>query len=473
MGCPQRYFKEGCKGGLNMMEWTIKNLESWNEKIEVIAQQFGLNYYEQEFEVIDYQDMLGYEAYVGMPSRYPHWSFGKAYEKNRTLYRYNLAGLPYEMVINSNPCLAYLMKENTLLLQILTMAHVYGHNDFFKNNRLFRDGTQADYTIEMFKRNANKIRNYINDPSIGYDRVERILNAAHAIKLQISRVAGEKKVSDEAIAKELMAEYQKKLENRSILEPYVEPVTPDVSKIPLEPDDDIMHFIIKHGSLEEWEKNVLEIVREETLYFIPQIETKIMNEGWASYWHYTILNELQLPDALHLEFIKRHNDVVAPWRGGLNPYFLGFKIFKDIERRFGREKIFEVRQIERDASFLRRYLTQELSEELHLFEYVKKGDSYFIDEVSDDMGFAGIRNVLSANCGMGMVPVIRVTDMNLKTKLLQLEHLYDGRELNLDYAEATLKHVQELWGHNVVLSTKVSGKDIKITCNENKVIVKV
>lgn len=456
-----------------MVEWTVNDLERWNGKIEALAKKLGLDYYEQEFEIIGYQDMLGYEAYVGMPSRYPHWSFGKSYEKNRTLYRYNLTGLPYEMVINSNPCLAYLMKENTLLLQILTIAHVYGHNDFFKNNRLFKEGTEADYTIEMFKRHADKIRNYINDPSIGYDSVERILNAAHAIKLQISRIAGEKKVSDSVIAKELILEYQKKLENRNPLEPYAKPEMPDVSKIPMQPEDDIMYFIIKHGSLEEWEKNVLEIVREETLYFIPQIETKIMNEGWASYWHYTILNELELPDSLHLEFIKRHNDVVAPWRGGLNPYYLGFKVLEDIERRYGREKIFEVRETERDASFLRRYLTQELCEELHLFEYVKKGESYYVEEVSDDIGFTGIRNTLCSNCGMGMVPVIRVIDMNPKTRFLQLEHVYDGRELNLDYAEATLKHVQELWGHVVSLSTKISGKEIKITCNENKSILKV
>ncbi|MCM0647645.1 SpoVR family protein [Clostridium swellfunianum] len=455
------------------MEWFVKDLEDWNEKIEALTKKLGLDYYDQEFELIGYQDMLGYEAYVGMPSRYPHWSFGKAYEKNRTLYKYNLTGLPYEMVINSNPCLAYLMKENTLLLQILTIAHVYGHNDFFKNNRLFKEGTEADYTIEMFKRNADKIRNYINDPSIGYDKVERILNAAHAIKLQISRVAGEKEISDGAIVNELMAEYHEKLENRNILEPYKTPPMPDITRIPLRPDDDVIHFILKHGNLEEWEKNVLEIVREETLYFIPQIETKIMNEGWASYWHYTILNELDLPASLHLEFIKRHNDVVAPWRGGLNPYYLGFKMFQDIERRFGREKIFEVRELERDASFLRRYLTQELCEELHLFEYVKKGDSYFVEEVSDDMGFENIRNVLSSSCGMGMVPVIQVIDMNPKTRVLMLEHVFDGRELNLDYAEATLKHVQELWGHNVILSTRIAGKDLKITCNDNKVIVKV
>lgn len=455
------------------MDYDIRELQIWNEKIEALAKKLGLNFYEQEFEIIGYKDMLAYESYVGMPSRYPHWSFGKSYEKNKTLYRYNLTGLPYEMVINSDPCLAFLMKENTLLLQILTMAHVYGHNDFFKNNRLFKEGTHADYTVEMFKSHADKIRSYINDPSIGYENVERVIDAAHALKLQISRVPGEKKVSDEVLAKRIIEDYKNKCEDRDILKPYVKPNPPDIEKLPLEPEDDIMYFIIKHGNLTEWEKNILEIVREETLYFIPQIETKIMNEGWASYWHYTILKELNLLDSLHLEFIKRHNDVVAPILGGLNPYFLGFKMLQDIERRFGREKIFETRETERDESFLRRYLTQELCEELNLFEYAKKGSDYIIEEVSDDTGFTTIRNMLCSNCGMGMVPIIRVIEMRAKDRFLTLEHVFDGRELNMDYAEATLKHVQELWGHSVALMTKVGGNNVKLVCNENKNIVRV
>lgn len=455
------------------MDYDIKELEKWNIEIEALAKNSGLDFYEQEFELIGYKDMLAYEAYVGMPSRYPHWSFGKAYEKNRTLYKYNLTGLPYEMVINSDPCLAFLMKENTPLLQILTMAHVYGHNDFFKNNRLFKEGTHAEYTVEMFKSHADKVRSYINDPSIGYENVERVLDAAHAIKLQISRVPGEKKLSDEVFINRIIDDYKKKCEDRDILKPYVKPDPPVIDKVPLEPEDDIMNFIIKYGDLAEWEKNILEIVREETLYFIPQIETKIMNEGWASYWHYTILNELCLPDSLQLEFIKRHNDVVAPVLGGLNPYFLGFRMLQDIERRYGREKLFEVRETERDESFIRRFLTQELCEELHLFEYAKHGSDYVIEEVSDDTGFTGIRNILCSSCGMGMVPVIRVTDMSPKDRSLTLEHVYDGRELNINYAEATLKYIQELWGHNAALLTKIDGKNVKIFCNENKYITKV
>ena len=185
------------------------------------------------------------------------------------------------MVINSDPCLAYLMKDNTLLLQILTMAHVYGHNDFFKNNRLFKQGTNAKYTLEMFNLDSKIIREYIDDPSIGYSEVERILDAAHAIRFQSQRNIGIKELSNDEIKENILKEYESKRENRNILDSYKEIELPDLEKIPLEPIDDIIGFIINYGHLQEWEKTILKIVKRETEYFIPQIETKIMNEGWA------------------------------------------------------------------------------------------------------------------------------------------------------------------------------------------------
>lgn len=455
------------------MQYTMSELESWGSLIEKKASSFGLDFYEQEFELINYQDMLAYEAYVGMPSRYPHWSFGKAFEKQKTLYRLNLTGLAYEMVINSDPCLAYLMKENTLLLQILTIAHVYGHNDFFKNNRLFREGTRAKETIEMFKRHADTIRSYINDPSIGYENVERILNAAHSIKLQISRVVGERRADAEILKNQLIEEYVRKSEMHSILEPYVKPEVPDVNKVPLEPEEDLLYFIIRYGELQEWEQNILEIVRQETAYFVPQIETKIMNEGWASYWHYNILKELELSPGLHMEFIKRHNDVITPLKGSLNPYYMGFKIFEDLEARYGRDKIFEVRLLERDESFIRRYLTEELCREMNLFEYVKRGSEYLIKEVSDEMGWQKIRDAICSSCGMNSVPLIRVKEMSKRDKTLILEHVYDGRELRTDYTEFTLKYIGELWSHKVQLDTMQDDKVVTFMCDENKKITQI
>ena len=461
------------EGGDIVLEYTLKDLENWNEKIEDIVKKIGLNFYPQEFEIIGYKDMLAYESYLGMPSMYPHWSFGKSYEKNSTVYKYNLTGLPYEMVINSDPCLAYLMKENTLLLQILTIAHVYGHNDFFKNNRLFKEGTRAGATVEMFKFHADMVRSFINDPSIGYEKVERILDAAHAIKFQTSRVIGEKRIPEEVLKQRLLDDYEKNNEVHSNLDAYVKLEFPEINKIPIQPEDDILYFIIKHGDIEEWEKSLLEIVRKETAYFLPQMETKIMNEGWASFWHYNILKGLDLPDELYLEFIKRHNDVIAPGQGSINPYFVGFKIFEDILKRYGKDKIFEVRALERDESFLRKYLTQELCEDLNLFEYAAKNGNYVVKEVADDSGFKSIRNTLASSCGVGSIPLIRVTEMSQKDKTLILEHVFDGRELNIDYAEATLKYINELWGHTVTLQTTQIGNKIKIVCEDNKIVVKM
>ena len=453
------------------MEYNVSTLEKWNEVIEEKARELGLKFYPQEFEIIGFNEMLGYEAYVGMPSKYPHWSYGKAYDKNKTLYSLNMTGLPYEMVINSDPCLAYLMRENTLLLQILTMAHVYGHNDFFANNRMFVEGTNAKGALEMFKLDAEIIRGYINDPSIGYERVEKILDAAHAIRYQIPRVVGVKELSSEEIKESLMADYYSNKENRGILDENDEIPFPDISKIPVEPCDDVLGFIIKYSSLEEWEKNILRIVKRETQYFMPQIETKIMNEGWASFWHYNILKELDLDDGLHFEFLKRHNDVVAPIVGGLNPYYIGFKVFQDIEKRFGREKIFEVRKTERDSSFLRRYLTRELCEELNLFQYAKKSFEYVVEEVPDEVGWRQIRDYLADTCGVASIPYIRVTNLNRRDLTLTLEHFFDGRELEMSYAKETLKYVQDLWGRKVTLVTKTKeGKQIEIVCNEDRKI---
>ena len=453
------------------MEYVLKDLIEWNEVIESKAKELGLNFYPQEFEIIGFNEMLGYEAYVGMPSRYPHWSFGKSYEKNKTLYSFNLTGLPYEMVINSNPCLAYLMRENTLPLQILTMAHVYGHNDFFKNNRLFKEGTRAKLALEMFKLDGEIIREYINAPGIGYEKVERILDAAHAIRYNIGRVIGRKEITDEEIRKNRIDDYKKAIENKSILDMDMVIEEPILDKIPLEPYDDVVGFIIKYGKLEEWEKDIVRIVKRETEYFMPQIETKTMNEGWASYWHYNILKSLDLPEGLHFEFLKRHNDVVAPMLGGLNPYYVGFKMFEDIEKRYGRDKIFEVRSMERDASFIRRYLTQELCEELNLFQYGKKSFDYVIEEVSDEDGWKEIRDNLAFTAGLGSIPYIRVIDLNTRDLTLTLEHVYDGRELEATYAKETLKYVQQLWGYKVRLLTKnKDNKEFYINCDVDKKI---
>lgn len=422
------------------MNYTLNELMAYNEKIEKIAKKIGLDYYEQEFEIISFEDMLCYEAYVGMPSHYPHWSFGKNYERTKTLYQYNLTGLPYEMVINSDPCIAYLMKDNTLLLQVLTIAHVYGHNDFFKNNRLFKEYTRAEYTVEMFKNHALRIRNYIQDPSIGYEEVERILDAAHAIKYHCGAF------------NKLTAHPEDK-----ITYPY----------------ENLLEYLCLYGNLEEWQKDVLTIVMEENRYFVPQIETKIMNEGWASFWHYTILNQLGLDAAMQIEFLKVHNGVISPTKGSLNPYYIGFKIWEDLYHKHnGDFKVLsQIREVERDASFIRNYLTYEICRETNLFEFEDEERYYVISEVSNEKGWRQVRNTLANNVGLGSIPVIHVEDVNRNENTLILSHAFDERELNLTYAAETLKHVQTLWGGKVQLNTVLTNMPRKIICNESKKVL--
>ena len=458
-----------------MSDYSIKELEYWNKRIEEQVIYAGLDCYEQEFEMVSYEDMTAYEAYIGMPSHYPHWSFGKAYERIRTLNKYNLTGLPYEMVINSNPCIAYLMKDNSLLLQILTISHVYGHNDFFKSNRLFKSGTRAEYTIELFKNHAARVREYISDPAIGYAKVEKILNASHALRYQCSKTIGAKKLKAEELKKRLQESLNKTERSFPLLDPVQDKCSDelDLKQIPLEPEEDLLLFISTYGRLEEWEKDIIDIVREETLYFLPQIETKIMNEGWASYWHYSLLNHIELPQQLHFEFLRRHNQVVKPHEGHINPYYLGFKIFEDVCKRNSSDpkKIFEVREIERDESFIRRYLTQELCCELKLYEYEKDGNEYVVSEVADEDGWMKIRDTIAASSGAGSIPFIQVTDWLQIENTLLLEHVYDGRELEMNYANETLKYLVDLWEGKVILNTVYEGRKRSIICDEQKKIM--
>ena len=479
---------------------TLSELQGWDEKILEFVRKFKLNCYPQEFEICDHNEMLGYMAYSGMPSRYSHWSYGKNFEKQKTLYDYGVSGLPYEMVINSNPCLAYLMRDNTLLLQILTIAHVYGHNDFFANNFTFTSGTDARYTLEMFKNHAWRIDTYTEDPSIGVELVEDAIGHAHAISLQCARNLAIAKLNQKELRQRKWEAAQEPEDPWREIHPKHEYVAPELDKTPVEPVEDLLSFIAAYNPyLPEWKRDVLRIVEQETKYFIPQMETKIMNEGWASYWHHKILNELQIEQGLHLEFIVRHNQVLRPTPGGLNPYHLGFVIWHDIERRWnegdtgrdytsdrpksdpaamdyndtpGRKKIFEVRESDRDTSFLRRFLTVDIMRQLELFQHEKRGQERIVTKVSDEENWHQVKETLIQNVGTGGIPVIKVEDADFgKQRTLYLKHYHDGRDLLLEYAEHTLKHVKALWERDVALETILNGKKsvVKIVGDSLKV----
>ena len=469
------------------MSANVEELAVWDDRIRELVERFKLRCYPQEFEVCDHNEMLGYMAYTGMPAHYAHWSYGKSYERQKTMYDYGVSGLPYEMVINTNPCLAYLMRDNSLLLQVLTIAHVYGHNDFFANNFTFTTGTDAKHAFEMFKNGGNRIASYIEDPSIGIEAVESMIDHAHAICYQRSRNLAIKQLSDDEQRARAWERAQPAPDPWRDIHPEREYIQPDLSKTPAEPQENLLQFISRYNPyLPEWQRDILEIVDKQTQYFMPQMETKIMNEGWASYWHHKILNELKLPQGMHLEFLVRHNQVLRPHPGGLNPYHLGFVMWHDIERRWnagdtgkewsddepqiasssqdendtpGRKKIFEVRESDRDQSFLRRFLTQELMEELNLFQHDRRGKERVVTKLPDQENWKDVRDTLIKGVGTGSIPVIKVEDADFgRNRTLYLKHYHDGRDLQLEYADHTLKHVTRLWEREVVLETIINGK---------------
>jgi stage V sporulation protein R len=472
------------------ISYTVEDLARWDERILKLVQRFGLDPFPQEFEICDHEDMLSYMVYSGMPSHYPHWSYGKNFEKLKTLYDYGVSGLPYEMVINSNPSIAYLMRDNSLALQVLTIAHVYGHNDFFKNNFTFKS-TRAQYTVESFKSHANRVRHYVEDPSIGLEKVEALLDAAHALSLQCRRNLAIKKPSSGEELELKLAESEPAADPFGAVHRRPERVEPDLKKVPLYPDEDLLLFIRDHNPLlAEWEKDLLTIVHEQAQYFVPQIETKIMNEGWASFWHKRILESLDLPQELHLEFIVRHTQVLRPSPGSLNPYHVGMKIWEDIEKRWnnptpeeiemfgprkknGMDKLFEVREVERDGSFLRRYLTEELMRELNLFEYDTRGNEQVVTRVADKDNWRQIKDTLIQSVGTGTIPVIKVEDSDYKNnRTLLLKHFHDGRDLQLEYAEKTLRYLQQLWGHDVAMETVIEKHPTHLSFADDKLSIR-
>jgi len=340
------------------------------------------------------------------------------------------------------------MQENALYIHILTMAHCVGHSDFFKNNRMF-DETNPDNIIDSFKSSAKYVRKLIEDPSIGIDNVERILDAAHSIKYQVPREAGLKyKTRDEILAMEKLKMTQDKT--------YV----PNLSKVPLQPEYNLLKFIAEQSKhLTEWERNLLLIVEESSKYFIPQALTKVMNEGWACTIHYKIINELNLPDHLHLPFLKLHNQVVRPQLGQINPYHLGFSLFEKIIEEGGMSEAMIVREVHNDISFLRFYIDEEFMEDQNYFSYSFKKDqkAITIDDISDNDGWESVRDEMINNVGLNRIPVVFVDEVE-KNNTLSLIHEHDGRDLDLSYATKVFEHIQALWGDEVRLISMVENE---------------
>ena len=431
-----------------MSSWTEADLMYWDEKICRVAEDLGLDWHPIDYEIIDYQEMLGAMAYTGLPTHYRHWSYGKEYERTHTLYNMGQTGLPYEMIINSNPSIAYLMRENGLYIHLLTMAHCVGHSDFFKNNRMFAD-TNPNNIIDSFKSAGKYVKQLIEDPSIGIDKVEHILDAAHSIKYQVPRYPG---ITYKSHAQVIESEQRRMSRDPNYF--------PDLEKIPLEPEYNLLKFIAEHSKhLKEWERNLLLIVEESSKYFIPQALTKVMNEGWACTIHYKIINELKLPDNLHLPFIKLHNQVVRPHLGQINPYHLGYKLFEYLIREQGFEETKMMREIHNDITFLRCYLNEEFMKEMNYFSYSfkKENKSITIDDIADEEGWEAVRDELIQNIGLNRIPIVYVDEIE-ENNVLSLVHEHDGRDLDIGYAQKVYNYIKELWGDPVKLISSVENE---------------
>jgi stage V sporulation protein R len=459
-----------------MNENDRNNLEYAIDEITEIATDFGLDFYPMRYEICPADIIYTFGAY-GMPTRFSHWSFGKQFHKMKLHYDLGLSKI-YELVINSDPCYAFLLDSNSLIQNKLIVAHVLAHCDFFKNNVRFRNTKRE--MVESMAATADRVRKY--EIQYGKHEVEVFLDAVLAIEEHIdpslmrSKLAWDVEDTDYDIEDVKHSPYDDLWKLDEAKQPKPEK-NKSQKKFPPRPEKDLLLFIVQYSrELTEWQRDILTMMREEMLYFWPQLETKIMNEGWASYWHQRILRALDLKSDEAIEFAKLNAGVVQPSKTTINPYYMGLKIFEDIEERYnnpteemkrrgvepgsGRERMFEVREIESDISFLRNYLTKDLvmREDMYLFQ--KQGKDYKII----DKAWENVRDQLVNTRVNGGFPYITVNDGDfMKSGELYLKHWYEGIELDLRYLEKVLPYVHQLWGRAIHLETISEDRNILFT----------
>ena len=464
-----------------MVDREVQELEKAVEQIwEIATTRFGLDPFPVRFEIVPASVMYEVGSYA-LPGRYSHWTFGKAYHRMKMMYDFGLSKI-YEVVINSNPSYAFLLETNSPTQNKLVIAHVLGHIDFFKNNVYFSKTNRR--MVDEAALHARRMGEY--EFKYGRKVVEEFLDAVLSIEEHVDPnffirkpredqdKEADKKPSrregryDDLLSSEERDEHSGGIDGREEVRKH---------KPSLEvPEKDLVYFIMKQSpSLEPWQRDVIAMLHEEMEYFIPQLQTKIMNEGWASIWHSRIMREMDLPTSEHLEFAELHAGVVSPHKGQLNPYYLGYKIFEDIEKRWdsptdehrekfgrrgaeGREKMFEVRELDNDISFLRNYLTEELCEELDLFVYQLVDDE---DWTVTEKKWERVRDQLAVNMTNFGFPYIEVVDGDYDgNRELYLMHRYEGVELDMKYARKTLEYVYKLWGRDVHLETQVDDEPL-------------
>jgi spore cortex formation protein SpoVR/YcgB (stage V sporulation) len=461
---------------------------------EIAGNELGLDWYPNRIEVISAEQMLDAYASTGLPLFYRHWSFGKHFAQHEALYRRGLRGLAYEIVINSDPCVSYVMEENTATLQALVIAHAaFGHNHFFKNNRLFREWTDAkgilDY-LEFAKGYVQSCEEQHGEPA-----VERILDSAHALmNYGVHR--------HRRRAPDLQSEQKRERERREHDERMYNVLwstLPEKAAAPAArgeeerrrallqlPQENILYFLEKSAPrLASWQREILRIVRNVAQYFLPQRQTKVMNEGCATYVHHRILNRLhdqgRISDGALLEALHSHSSVIMQpdfddqRYSGMNPYALGFAMMSDIDRIATRpteedrewfpdfagsgDAMAVLRHAWsefRDESFILQFLSPKLMRDLKLFHVLDDtGQPVLrVEAMHDERGYRRLRRALARQYDPALTdPDIQVVDVDLSgDRRLILEHqATGGRLLEEQEARQVLRHLASLWGYDVLL----------------------
>lgn len=486
------------------------------DEILQYALDFGLDFYPVVFEVCDYDTISILAAQGGFPSRYPHWRFGMDYDQLSKGYTYGLQKI-YEMVINTNPVYAYLLKANNIVDQKLVMAHVYGHADFFKHNAWFRETDRS--MMDVMANHGTKIRRYME--KYGQDEVEsfidKVLSLENLLDTRILFESPEKarlRLEKMSEVEKQEAEYDEHEGKSQALRSYMtsklyqhgkkaeEKIDNELSYDPLLPpshigNKDLMLYLMEYAPLKEWEADILGILREEAYYFLPQRMTKIMNEGWASYWHSKIMTTKALRPSEVIEFADKHAGVMAMGKKQINPYKIGIELMRDIEFRWdtgkfgkdyqectdmqarenwnrptglGREKIFEVRRSHNDITFIDEFFTKDFCERQQLFTYSYNHRTSRFEIESRD--FETIKAKLLQGLTNFGQPVIEIDSGNFENRgELLLRHVHQGVDLDVHYAADTLKNIYALWKRPVNLTTiseekslmyHFDGKELKV-----------
>ncbi|SFZ79063.1 SpoVR family protein [Chitinimonas taiwanensis] len=472
-------------------EWTFELIDRYYKEISRIATDFGLDTYPNQLEIITAEQMMDAYASVGMPVMYHHWSYGKHFLSTEKGYKRGQMGLAYEIVINSSPCISYLMEENSITMQALVIAHAaFGHNSFFKGNYLFRAWTDASAIIDYLVFARQYIRKC--EERYGVDAVEELLDSCHALmNYGVDRYKRPPKLSvaEEQARQAERADYLQSQVNelwRTLPRRHEEAEKAVSRRFPEEPQENLLYFIEKFAPLlDPWQREIVRIVRKVAQYFYPQRQTQVMNEGWATFWHYTIMNRMYdeglLTDGAIMEFLHSHTNVVyqppvtSRWYSGINPYALGFAMYTDIKRiceqpteedRFWFPDLagtpwrpaleFAMRNF-KDESFIAQYLSPKLIRDFRLFA-VRDDDQEAQLEVSaihDDAGYRAIRQKLADQYNLGnREPNIQIWDVNTRgDRALTLRHTQHNRRPLANSVHEVLKHIARLWGFSVKLES--------------------